>query len=117
MRELLDPDTGFTWFFDLDNTSQKIGLTLDQCRFIHLNLSVNYLLNRDDKFHLDFIESWVFSLDKPYDYKMCDVLIKCLVTHFLLQLISCFPNPHVYLESYDSFFYNDYRSNKSYFSN
>jgi hypothetical protein len=73
-NKLLDSNTDFGRLFNLDSNSQKIVLTPRQRQFISLKLSAKYLLNRDDRLYLDFIEPWIFSLDKPYGYRMCDVL-------------------------------------------
>ena len=81
-----------------------------------MKLSAEYFLNKSDRFYLDSIEPWVFSLDKPYDYQMCDAMIELLVDSFLPKLISDFSDLYVYLELCDNYFYNGYHSNLLYFS-
>jgi hypothetical protein len=114
-RKLLYFNVSLAQLFKMDDNSRKIKLSQSQRQFIHLKLSSEYLLNKDDRVYLDSIEPCVFSSDKPYDYDMCDALIKRLVESFLPVLISSF-DFHVCLKLCDSYFYNDYCSDLLYFS-
>jgi hypothetical protein len=118
LKELVDlvlgPRYDLVKLFNSDGNSQKIEFTPNQRHFINLKFSAKYFLNRDDKFYLDSIEPYVFSSDNPYDYIMCEALIKRLVDSFLSRLISSF-DPCVYLELCDSCLYNGHRLNALYF--